>query len=336
MLKNLSIVFASPGEVELVKSETEEIKDNEVLVEIAFSAISSGTEKAKLSGETNVAISAIPDPFPRRSGYSSSGTVIDTGKSVTSVKKGDRVALSWSVHSRYCILEEKNVHKIPSENIGLKEAALWHIASFPLAAIRKCRLETGECAGVFGAGVLGIMAVKLLKASGAAPIFVCDPIEEKRKKALKAGADFAFDPFSSEYDKKIKEITGGGNVIIEVTGNGGGLNGALDCAARFARIALLGCTRHSDFTVDYYKKVHGPGITLVGAHTMARPEHDSFSGWWTTADDMAAIGRLVMYNRLAFEDLIDEAHSPLEAKQVYSRLLSPEPFPVCVFDWSKI
>ena len=44
-LKNLSIVFASPGEVELVKSETEEIKDNEVLVEIAFSAISNGKSK---------------------------------------------------------------------------------------------------------------------------------------------------------------------------------------------------------------------------------------------------------------------------------------------------
>ena len=69
---------------------------------------------------------------------------------------------------------------------------------------------------------------------------------------------------------------------------------------------------------------------------MARPEHDSFSGWWSMADDMAAIGRLVMYNRLSFEDLIDEAHLPLEAKQVYSRLLSFEPFPVCVFDWSKI
>ena len=34
VLKNLSIVFASPGEVELVKSETEEIKDNEVLNEL--------------------------------------------------------------------------------------------------------------------------------------------------------------------------------------------------------------------------------------------------------------------------------------------------------------
>ena len=41
-------------------------------------------------------------------------------------------------------------------------------------------------------------------------------------------------------------------------------------------------TRHSDFNIDYYRKVHGPGITLIGAHTNARPKSESHPGWWTT------------------------------------------------------
>ena len=69
-----------------------------------------------------------------------------------------------------------------------------------------------------------------------------------------------------------KEISNGGvKVGIEVTGVGAALDGILDCMARFGRVALLECTRSSDFTIDYYRKVHGLGITLVGAHTNARP-----------------------------------------------------------------
>ena len=35
---------------------------------------------------------------------------------------------------------------------------------------------------------------------------------------------------------------------IEVTGIGAGLDGILDCMARYGRVALLGCTRNKDFT----------------------------------------------------------------------------------------
>ena len=83
----------------------------------------------------------------------------------------------------------------------------------------------------------------------------------------------------TDFSKKAKELTGGGaKVGIEVTGIGAGLDGILDCMARFGRVALLGCTRNKEFTIDYYRKVHGPGITLIGAHTNARPSCESSNG----------------------------------------------------------
>ena len=64
------------------------------------------------------------------------------------------------------------------EKISFEEAALFHIATFPLAALRKCKLELGESAIVMGMGILGMMAVKLLRVAGAAPLIAVDKLLE--------------------------------------------------------------------------------------------------------------------------------------------------------------
>ena len=123
---------------------------------------------------------------------------------------------------------------------------------------------------------------------------------------------------------------------IEVTGIGAGLDGILDCMARYGRVALLGCTRNKDFTIDYYRKVHGPGITLVGAHTGARPQVESSGGWWTQKDDIATTLKLTEMGRIKLSDMIDEVHSPAEAPEVYTRLANEKSFPMVQFDWRKL
>jgi threonine dehydrogenase-like Zn-dependent dehydrogenase len=221
------------------------------------------------------------------------------------------------------------------ENVSFAEAALWHIATFPLAAIRKTKLELGESAIVMGMGILGLMAIRLLSAAGAAPIIAVDPVAEKRELALSMGADYALDPFAEDFADRVIALTGGGaKVAIEVTGNGKALDQVLDCMAKFGRVALLGCTRHSDFSINYYSKVHGPGISLIGAHTMARPHEESYPGYFTTYDDMAAIQRLVSAGRLSFLPLVAETHSPAECTEVYDRLGREKAFPVVQFDYN--
>ena len=246
--------------------------------------------------------------------------------------------MSWSSHRGYNVLSSQNVVKIDSEKVSLEEASIFHIATFPLAAIRKTRLEIGESLMVMGLGILGLLGVQLAKLAGAAPVIAVDPIKEKREKALLLGADYAFDPFEADFVEKVKAVTGGGvNTAIEVTGQGAGLNETLDCMAKFGRVALLGCTRNKDFTVDYYRKVHGPGITLIGAHTLARPERESHSGWFSTKDDMKTVAKLSELGRLNLKALIDETHSPFECEKVYERLINDKNFPTVVqFDWSDI
>ena len=337
-MKNPSIVFTSPCVAELIDKDIKELKEDDVLVELMCSTISAGTERANLVGDANVNPSSSKPSieFPRQSGYSSSGIVRKVGSAVTSVKEGDRVALSWSKHSKYCVMNERKVYKL-DDAVDFDEAALVHIATFPLGAIRKCGLEVGESAIVMGLGVLGLLAVELLRAAGAAPIIAVDPVESKRVQALELGADYSLDPFSEGFAEKVKELTDGGvAVAIEVTGKGQGLDMVLDCMKKFGRVALLGCTRDSNFTIDYYRKVHWMGVSLIGAHTMARPKYESFDSYWTDADDARAILKLLKGKRLDFKCLIEETHSPAEAPEVYTRLANSPAFPIVQFDWSNL
>ena len=336
-MKIKQITFTAPGVAELLDREIPAPAKDEVQVKLAFSTISSGTERSNLIGDPNVnpnAQGAVV--FPKVLGYSSSGIVEAVGENVSEFKVGDRVAMSWTVHRSYINLNKNSVYKLP-DNVSFEDGALAHISIFPLAAIRKCRLEIGESAIVMGLGVLGLVAIPLLKAAGAVPVIAVDPVPEKREKALKVGADYALDPFAADFADTVKEITGGGaKVGIEVTGIGAGLDGILDCMARYGRVALLGCTRNKDFTIDYYRKVHGPGITLVGAHTGARPQVESSGGWWTQKDDIATTLKLTEMGRIKLSDMIDEVHSPAEAPEVYTRLANEKSFPMVQFDWRKL
>lgn len=334
-MKSKNIVFIKENQAALITEDVRMPNKGEILVKLCISSISSGTERANLMGSKTVAWNrpeAKEAIFPRRGGYSSAGVVEQIGEGVSKFKVGDRVALWWSTHSQYLTISERNACKI--EDISFEDAALFHIATFPLAAIRKCRLEIGESAIVMGMGILGMIALQLLKAAGAVPIIAVDPNPAKREKALKCGADHALDPYAPDFAETVKSITNGGaNVGIEVTGIGAGLDGILDCMALKGRVALLGCTRNSDFTIDYYRKVHGPGITLIGAHTMARPTGESSSGWWTQQDDMSALAKLTKLGRIQLSAITDERYSPTEATEVYTRLVKEKTFPLVQFDW---
>ena len=350
-MTNRNIVFTGPNTAEIVERPMPTAKPGEVVVRLVRSCVSSGTERANLTGVPDNAtgiFNTCPDDqvtWPRQGGYSSAGYVEAVGAGVATVKPGDRVAMSWTVHSDFVSVPESQVYPIP-ENVSFEQAALAHISTFPMAAVRKCRLEIGESALVMGQGVLGKIAVMLLKAAGAVPIIAADPVEAKRAEALRIGADYAFDPLAPDFAERVRAVTDtgrkaiwrrvedrGAKVAIEVTGNGPALDTALDAVAPFARVALLGCTRDSNFTINYYRKVHGRGVTLIGAHTLARPDVESSGGWWTTRDDAQAYLRLVALGRLDMSGFVSEVHPVSEAPHVYARLAKGGAFPVVQFDW---
>jgi len=338
-MKCKQILFTDKNKAELVTVDVNEPADNEVMVETMVSTISNGTERANIMGDPNVnAGGESKVVFPRALGYSSAGIVVKKGSAVKSVDVGDRVVVYLGYHKSYNTVSEEQVVKIQDASISFETGAMSFISTFPMAAIRKTRLEMGESAIVMGLGILGMIAVKLLRTAGAVPVIAADPNPKRRELALKNGADYAFDPLCEDFADEVKKVTGGGvNVAIEVTGVGAGFNEVLDCMSKFGRVALLGCTRNSDFMVDYYRKIHFPGITVIGAHTMARPNVESHPGWFTHRDDIMAVLKLCGGGRLNLEDIIEETHSPEECMEVYNRLIFDKNFPVAVqFDWRRL
>jgi len=348
-MTNPNIIFTSAGVAELVEKPVPAPKAGEVRVRVLRSCISSGTERANLigvpDGGVGIFATATTTTWPRQCGYSTAGVVEALGEGVSTLAVGDRVAMSWTVHAKYVCVPEKNAYRIP-DGISTEEAALTHISTFPMAAVRKCRLEIGEGAIVMGQGILGQLAVMILKAAGAAPVVAADPVAAKRARALELGADYALDPTAPDFAAQAKALCpgegrkifgrvpmDGPRVGIEVTGVGAALDNVLDAIAPFGRIALLGCTRDSNFTIDYYHKVHGRGVTLVGAHTGCRTEEESAPGWWTMRDDALAFLKLLSLKRISLDGFVDEVHPFSECGEVYARLARGGAFPVVQFDW---
>ena len=338
-METKQIIFTKINTAELCDVPVYEPGDGQVLVKMAYTAISRGTERANITGDPNISIfdgGAATVHFPRALGYSGSGIVEKTGAGVRGVKVGDRVAVLNSQHRGYCTVHGNQVIPIRYDDVSLEEAAFSYICTFPLAAVRKTRVELGEAAIVMGQGILGAMAVQFLHAAGAYPVIAADPVPSRRDFALTIGADLALDPTDADFAAQVKESTQGGcNAAIEVSGQGKALDTVLDCMAKCGRVALLGCTRDPNFTIDYYRKIHGPGITLIGAHTSARSDTESHPGWWTHRDDIRATLALQHGGRIHIDRILSEIHDPTEAQSVYDRVIGERDFPQGVlFRWN--
>ncbi|MDW7658717.1 MAG: hypothetical protein SCM11_16230, partial [Bacillota bacterium] len=69
---NRQILFTEPNKAELVEVDLpDQLQANEVLVRMAYTAISAGTERANLVGDLNISGTAILNRaiFPRALGY---------------------------------------------------------------------------------------------------------------------------------------------------------------------------------------------------------------------------------------------------------------------------
>lgn len=337
-MKTNKIVFTDVGKAELLSCEMRDHPaEQEVLIETAYTAVSAGTERAGLMRMPNQADELDGGSFPKVFGYSCVGTVKETGSGVQHVAPGDRVIGYWSQHSQYNLLPANQVVKIRDDSIPSEHAVFLFIAAFSAAGLRKTRLEFGESAMVFGMGLLGALAVQLCRAAGAVPVIAADLSEERRKLALELGADVALDPTDQDFVSRVKAVTRGGkgvNAIVEVTGLSVALKQALEVIAPMGRVSLLGCTRVSDTPIDYYQKVHRPGVEIIGAHTNARPSVESYPHHWTHRDDIEALMDMTSGGRLDMSKILSEIDSPEDAPQVYRRLAENKAFPVgVVFRW---
>lgn len=332
-MKKLQIDFTAPAIAELAVHELAPLKANEVLTRTEYSLVSGGTERACLLGSVNTSAG-----FPCALGYCAVGRVVETGAEVKSVKPGDRVLVYHGTHADYSVREEAEITRVEHDSLDSLDAVFVIIASMGLGGVRKLALELGESAMVMGLGLLGTFAVSFLRLSGADPLIAADPNPARRALALRMGADAALDPTEADFAEKVRELTRGGvRATVEVTGVSAAMKQALECAAWMGRISLLGCTRVSDTAVDYYREVHRPGVTLIGAHNFVRPKFESYPGHWTHQDDCRCIMDLMARGKLDVSPVRSRVVSPRDCGEIYRQLAEDPAFPIgTVFDWRNV
>jgi len=78
----------------------------------------------------------------------------------------------------------------------------------------------GAYVAVYGAGPIGLGAIQLSKAAGAAKVIAFEVSEVRRKLAQEAGADYVYDPREVTPSEAVMEVTGGEGVDLSVEAAG--------------------------------------------------------------------------------------------------------------------
>jgi predicted dehydrogenase/threonine dehydrogenase-like Zn-dependent dehydrogenase len=176
-------------------------------------------------------------------GYSGAGTVVAVGAEVQRLSVGDRVAYAGSPHAEYVAVNEQLAAPIP-DGVGFDEAAFGALGCIALHGVRLGEPTLGETAVVVGLGLVGLLAAQFARASGLRVIGV-EPIASRRAAAAALGCETVLDPGAEEnLGRTILSLTGGlgADVVYLCAGlKGSGVtNEALGYVRDRARVVMLG------------------------------------------------------------------------------------------------
>jgi predicted dehydrogenase/threonine dehydrogenase-like Zn-dependent dehydrogenase len=192
-----------------------ELQAGGILVRTAFSAISSGTEKATVeAGRKSLLGKALARPDLVKQvleyaqsngiaaarqkvqarldtlsalGYSCSGLVLQS--SAAGFQPGDRVACAGGGYASHCEINfvPANLAVLVPDNVDLEAASLTTIGAIAVQGVRQANVTFGETVAVIGVGLVGVLAIQVLRAAGCRVVAI-DLSNERAAQATSLGA----------------------------------------------------------------------------------------------------------------------------------------------------
>ena len=316
-MKGRRVVWPSRATVEIEEFEFPSLGDNEILVATECTLISPGTERAFLLGLPNA-----QGRYPSYPGYSNIGVIIDSGRDVDGFKIGDRVVSSKG-HTSHFVATPDSLLKVTEPTLSSEEGVFFNLCTIAMQGVRKAKIELGEPALVLGGGLIGLFAMQLAKLSGGLPVITADLSHNRLQLAKQVGADYALNSEAEDLNDQLDKMTSskGLAVVIEATGHPSVVNTALQLTDWHGRVVLLASTRGETERVNFYRDVHGKGLTVLGAHNSVRPRHESSPNFWTLRDDWELSLQLIAHGRVVVAPLITHRLAGTQAAEAYQLLM---------------
>ena len=157
---------------------------------------------------------------------------------------------------------------------GLSDAAgaLLEPLGVAIHAVRHAHVRPAYDVLVVGAGPIGVLAGAVARRAGAAQVFVSEPLEHRRRTAVRFGADAAWAP--DVVVDELMELTSGRGVdaVVEMAGTDDAIATAVACARPGGRVALGGIPSgpQSSFPAAAARR---KGLTFA----MLRRMHDTYA-----------------------------------------------------------
>jgi D-xylulose reductase len=204
-------------------------------------------------------------------GHEASGVIIEVGREVTHLKKGDRVCMEpgvpnpnsretrlgmynldphvrfWATPPIHGVLRSTVIHpaaftfKLP-DNLSFGEGAMVEPLAVGVHAVNKAQINPGDVAVVSGAGPIGILTALAALAGGCSKVVISDVVTEKLELAASLGPITPVNIKHESLTEVVLTITNGvgADVLFEASGNPRAFEGVFNPVRPGGRVVLIG------------------------------------------------------------------------------------------------
>lgn len=324
--------LTAPGEMRLGSHPDPEPGPGQVLVELACTAVSPGTElHAYRSG---------PSAMMTAPGYLAAGLIRSVGPGAEGTEVGSRVVLS-APHGSMAVVDAATVTEIP-DGVPFETASLTHLASLGHACLHAGGYRAGDDVAVVGAGLVGMCTALVAELSGAR-VHVLDILEERLDLPRRRGL-FAHRADRDDLAEQFAEVSATGPaVVVDTSGSWSGLHSATQISRKGTRICVLGVNRQPppaevgeslfEELLTFPARFHYEGLHFIGCSGHPRGE-PGFADDWTQDRGRTYLLEAMARGRLDLGELITDRVAPDELASVMDAMDHGDPGSLgVILDW---
>ena len=276
-------------------------------------------------------------------GHEASGVITKVGEGVTRFKVGDNVVFNsvkycgecWycrhglenmcengccfgiktatqhldGAMAEYLCVPEYICYKMP-EGLSFERAAMLEPLAIMVHAIGGVDIKINDTVVMFGSGVMGLMGIKALKATGAGKVIVVEVDEFKKEMARKNGADYVIDG-REDVPARIKELTDGlgADYAFDTAGVKATIANGFHCLKKNGTLVQVG---------NISPTVEAPLQTLVNSQI-------HWIGRYGTFTEYEGALHLVGSGKVSVDDCLSKVAPLQEGQEWFERLHAMEP-----------